>query len=251
MSEGRVEIVCVNAGEKFPDFYVQRLFNMLGRNFSRPFQLTCLTDRKRDLSSEIVQFDISSVAGKGWFNKLLMYNPEVFPYDEALYMDITLVIKEDLTYLVDYAKSLNKDMTAIRDWRRPVMNSCVQWVAKNHTLKTIWDVYASDKYPSFRTRGDQEFIYSVMEELGLLDKIGYFPDGHIQSYKVLREAHRESGEKFEKLWRETKVIKFHGVPRQIDILEPWNQFTNVTLRYPHHALKDWNFLKKEIQEWWR
>lgn len=251
MSEGTVEIVCVNAGEKFPDFYVQRLYNMLGRNFSRSFRLTCLTDRKRDVSQEIAQIDIRDFGARGPFNKVLMYNQEVFPYDEALFMDITLVIKDDLAYLVDHARGLNKDVIAIRDWRRPVLNSCVQWVTKNETLAKVWEVYKSGEHPEFRTKGDQFFVYSTLCALGLEDRIGYLPDGHIQSYKVLREAHRESREKFERLWKETRVIKFHGVPRATDILDPMQQFWNVTLRYPHHAFKDWNFLKKEIKEWWR
>lgn len=243
--------MCVNAGEKFPDLYVQRLYNMLGRNFSGPFRLTCLTDRKRDVSQEIAQIDIKEFGARGPFNKVLMYNQAVFPYDEALFMDITLVIKEDLAYLVDHARGLKKDMIGIRDWRRPIMNSCVQWVTKNEALRSVWEVYASDRFPEFRTKGDQFFVYNTLCALGLEDRIGYFPEGHIQSYKVLREANRESKKKFEQLWNETRIIKFHGVPRQTDVVDPWKQFWNVTVRYPHHALRDWNFLKKEIVEWWK
>ncbi len=245
-----VEIVCVNAGDKFPDVYVQRLHNMLGRKFSSPFRLTCFTDRKRDLSQEISQVDISSFAAHGPFNKVLLYNSTVFPYDEALFMDITLVIKEEISRYVDYAKSLRKDVVAIRDWRRPVMNSCVQWITKNDTLRQVWDVYDSGRYPEFRTKGDQFFTYSTLQALGLEHQIGYFPDGEIQSYKVLREAHRRSQAEFEELWASTKIIKFHGVPRQHEIISPWSQFWNVTVRYPHYALKDWGFLAKEVREWW-
>ncbi len=245
-----VEIVCVNAGDKFPDVYVQRLHNMLGRKFSLPFRLTCFTDRRRDVSSEIVQVDISAFSARGPFNKVLLYNPEVLPYDEALFMDITLVIKEEISGFVQYAKSLGKDVVAIRDWRRPVMNSCVQWVTRNDTLRQVWDVYDSDRYPEFRTKGDQFFTYRTLQALGLEDEIGYFPDGEIQSYKVLREANRESKEAFEKLWARTKIIKFHGVPRQHEIISPWLQFWNVTVRYPQFALKDWGFLAKEVREWW-
>jgi hypothetical protein len=247
----RVEIVCVNAGDKFPDYYVERLYNMLCRKFSRPFRLTCFTDRGRDVNDDIVQVDIAPFSAKGPFNKVLLYNPDVMPYDEALFMDITLVIKEELSGYVDYAKSLDKDLVAIRDWRRPVMNSCFQWITKNDTLRAVWDVYDSDKYPEFRTKGDQFFTYSTLQALGLEHEIGYFPDGEIQSYKVLREAHRESDAKFQELWAKTKVIKFHGMPRQHDIVSPWLQFWNVAVRHPQYVLKDWNFLKKEIEAWWR
>jgi hypothetical protein len=246
-----VEIVCVNAGEKFPDLYVQRLFNMLGRKFSLPFRLTCFTDRQRDVSSEIVQIDIRQFSARGPFNKVLLYNPDVMPYDEALFMDITLVIKEELSGYVDYAKSLGKDVVAIRDWRRPVMNSCFQWIAKNPTLRAVWDVYNSDAYPEFRTKGDQFFTYSTLQALGLEHQIGYFPDGEIQSFKVLREAHRESDHKFHELWAKTKVIKFHGMPRQHEVVNPLQRFWTTTVRYPQFAFKDWNFLVREIREWWK
>ncbi len=249
--EGRVEIVCVNAGDKFPDLYVQRLYNMLGRKFSLPFRLTCFTDRKRDVTSEVEQIDINAFAAKGPFNKVLLYNQDVMPYNEALFMDITLVIKEELSGYVAYAKGLNKDLVAIRDWRRPVMNSCFQWITKNETLKAVWDVYDSDQYPEFRTKGDQFFTYSTIQALGLEDKLGYFPDGEIQSYKVLREANRESKEKFQGLWAKTKVIKFHGMPRQHEVINPLMQLWVTTLRYPQYAFKDYAFLVKEIKAWWR
>src|SRR5690349_617658 len=246
-----VEIVCVNAGDKFPDLYVQRLYNMLGRKFSLPFRLTCFTDRKRDVSKEIIQIDIKQFSARGPFNKVILYNPEAMPYDEALFMDITLVIKEELSGYIAYAKALDKDLVAIRDWRRPVMNSCFQWITKNDTLRAVWDVYVSDNYPEFRTKGDQFFTYSTLQALGLEHEIGYFPDGEIQSYKVLREAHRESESKFQELWAKTKVIKFHGMPRQHEVIKPIQHFWTTTIRYPQFAIKDWNFLTKEIREWWR
>jgi len=251
MGEGRVEIVCVNAGDKFPDYYVERLFNMVGRNFSRAFQLTCFTDRKRDVSTEIQQVDISQLCQKGPFNKLLLYDPETMPYREALFLDITMAIKEDITHFVDHAKGLDKDLVAIHDWRRPVMNSCVQWITQSDTTRAVWDVYQSDQYPEFRVKGDQFFTYSTLGALGIEDNLGYFPKGQIQSYKILREAHRVSDEKFEELWRETKIVKFHGVPRATEILDPWKRITKVALRYPQWIHKDWNFLVKEIEEMWQ
>jgi hypothetical protein len=112
-------------------------------------------------------------------------------------------------------------------------------------------VYRSDKYPEFRTKGDQFFTYSTLQALGLEDRIGYFPDGEIQSFKVLREAHRESRAKFEQLWAKTKVVKFHGLPRQHEVLNPWQRFWKVTVRYPQYAAKDWGFLVDELRELWR
>lgn len=246
-----VEIVCVNAGDKFPDLYVQRLFNMLGRGFSRPFRLTCFTDRKRDVSQEVEQIDIREFKACGPFNKVLLYNAEVVPYEEMLYLDVTLFIKDDTAHLVEHARSLDADLVAIRDWRRPVMNSCVQWITKNDTLRAVWDVYRSDKFPEFRTKGDQFFTYSTLCALGLEERIGYFPDGEIQSFKVLREANRRSREQFQDLWKATKIVKFHGVPRQHEVIDPWKRFWNVTVRYPHHARSDWTFLVDETRERWR
>jgi hypothetical protein len=248
---GTTEIVCVNVGDKFPDVYVQRLHNMLGRKFSRPFRLTCFTDRRRDVSGEIRQIDVSAFRAQGPFNKVLLYNPDVMPYEEAFFLDVTLVIKEDLAGYPDYARALQKDVIAIRDWRRPIMNSCVQWIAKNDTLRAVWEVYKGEQYPEFRTKGDQWFTYNTLKALGLEERIGYFPDGEIQSFKVLREAHRESEHKFRDLWAKTKVVKFHGMPRQHEILSPWLRFWNVTVRYPKTAAKDWRFLVEEVRELWR
>jgi len=251
MDERPVEIVSVNVGDKFPDVYVQRLHSMLGRNFSRPFSFTCFTDRKRDVSSEICQIDIRHWNERGFFNKMVLYNDEEMPYDAALYLDITMVIKDDIAHLVDHAKSLGKDLVAVLDWKRPVMNSCVQWITKNDTTRAIWDLYTSDQYPEFRTRGDQEFTFDTLKALGLEGRLGYFPDGEIQSYKILRSANRASAAEARRLLEASKIVKFHGVPRQHEVIDPWLRITKVTMRYPHYAHRDWNFLVKEIKEWWQ
>lgn len=251
MSEGRVEIVCVNAGDKFPDYYVQRLYHMIERNFNRPFRLSCFTDRKRNISSEIEQIDISQHGETGFFNKMLLYNTKETPYDEMFFMDISLVIIDDITHLVDHAKKLDSDLVAIIDWKRPVMNSCVQWIKKNDTTDAIWDFYKSDKNPEFRTRGDQEFTFDALKTMRLEDRLGYFPEDEIQSYKILRSANRRSVEEAKDLLKRAKIIKFHGVPRATEILDPWQRFLKVSLRYPQHAFKDWNFLVEEIREWWQ
>ena len=245
------EIVCVSTGERFGDVYAQRLHNMLCRNFEAPFRLTCLTDRRRDLPSEVQQVDIKGFQEQGFFNKMLLYNPEVLPIDGMLYMDLSLAIKSDVSHLASYGRGLDKDLVVIHDWKRPVLNTCVQWITRNDTTKALWEFYKEGSHPEFRTRGDQEFVQDALDLLGLGDRIGYFEDGEIQSFKVLRAAHRRSDEAFRALWEKTKIVKFHGIPRQHHVLSPWQRFWNVTVRYPHYARKDWNFLVDEIREMWR
>ena len=60
MPSGELNLVCLMAGDGLSDDYVTRLHNMLSRHASRPFKLTCLTDRKRDLPAGVDSFDISS-----------------------------------------------------------------------------------------------------------------------------------------------------------------------------------------------
>ncbi|HXH62495.1 MAG TPA: hypothetical protein VNI20_14210 [Fimbriimonadaceae bacterium] len=247
----RTEIVCVNVGPQFPDYYVQRLFHMLERNFHEPFRLTCFTDRLRDLCGEIRQIDVRERALEGPFNKLLLYDQEVMPYDAALFMDVTLMIVGDVTHLASYAQRVNADLVAVPDWRRPVMNSSVQWITKNETLCEVWKAYDQGKHPEFCTKGDQYFTYSALCKMGLKDRIGYFPEGEIQSFKVLREAHRRSIGQFEDLWEVARIVKFHGTPRPHEVLDPWTRFYKVTLRYPQYAAHDWKFLLREIREHWR
>ncbi|MCH7945841.1 MAG: hypothetical protein IIC73_07495 [Armatimonadetes bacterium] len=251
MDQRPVEIVSVNVGGKFPDVYVQRLYSMLGRNFGRPFRFTCFTDRKRNLSSEICQIDIGHWNERGFFNKMVLYNDEEMPYDAALYLDITMVIKDDITHLVDYAASLDADLVVIRDWKYPAMNSCVQWITKNDTMRAVWDVYTSGHFPEFRTRGDQEFTFDALKALGLENRLGYFPDGEVQSYKVLRSANRNSAAEARRLLEASKIVKFHGTPRQHEVIHPWLRISKVAMKYPHYAAKDWNFLVREIREWWQ
>ena len=251
MSEKPVEIVCVNAGDKFPDVYVQRLYNMLGRNLTVPFRLTCFTDRRRDLSREIEQIDIGARGERGFFNKMLLYDSENFPAKECFYLDITLVIIRDITHLVDFARSTGSDLVCVRDWKRPVLNTCVQWIRHGETTRALWEFYKSGARPEYRTRGDQEFVFDALFDLGLSHAPAYFPSGEIQSFKVLRDANRESKAGFAELWSKASIVKFHGSPRQTDILDPWRRIFAVTMRYPHHALTDWPFLVDEVKTLWK
>ena len=131
------------------------------------------------------------------------------------------------------------------------MNSCVQWITQNDTTKAIWEHFLSGENPEFRVKGDQFFTYSTIQHLDLEHRLGYFPDNQIQSYKVLRSAHRRSQEEFEELYKLAKIVKFHGIPRATDILDTWRQIQKVSLRYPRYMFKDWNFLVEDIRKYWK
>ncbi len=246
-----LEVVCLNVGDQFPDLYVERLFNMLSRQVDEPFQLTCFTDRNRDLPSAIKQSDCSSWGYSGWFNKVKLFDIDEMPSSEFLYFDVSLVIRSNLRRLIDFAAKEPADLIAVRDWHYDVLNSCVMRITRSETSQTIWQAYRENEFADEKFPGDQNFIDAVIKRKGLTSQLQFFPSDFILSYKSLLKLHRRKPQEAAEMLKGGMILKFHGRPRMPDLLSPRAFLKSVTRRYPNWAFKDWMYLSDEVREHWR
>jgi len=161
-----------------------------------------------------------------------------------------MVVRESLDPLVDMARGHN--MVALRDWHYDCINSCIMWVEKGSITQAIWDEYArGTRFPDTVLHGDQDFTDAVLRMNHQKDRITYFPQEWIASYKDLLKIHRTDPEEACRLYTAARLIKFHGHPRQHELLNPVLCVQYLALRYPRYAWRDWGFLSKDIRQLWQ
>ena len=245
------QIVCLNVGSKYADFYVERLYNMLSRHVHGSFELTCFTDRKREISADIRQVDCSSWGYEGWFNKIKLFDVDEMPATEFYYFDMTLIIRSNLGKLFEFAQRSKADLVAVKDWNYDVLNSCVMRITRSEMSQVIWETFRDREYGEEKFAGDQNFIDAVIKRKKLESTVDYFPEELIVAYRSLLKLHRKDPVAAKEQLEQSAIVKFHGNPRMTDILSPLSFFKRITLRYPLWAIKDWMFLNNVVRENWR
>ena len=91
--------VCVCWGDKYPFEYVQKLYNMVQRNTTVEHKFIVFTDNVSmhgKLSPEIEIRKFFHHDYEGWWNKLQLFSPEADLVGENLYMDLDVVILENI-----------------------------------------------------------------------------------------------------------------------------------------------------------
>jgi hypothetical protein len=245
-------VVCLAVGDSLPDYYIERLYRMLSRHLkSQPVKLLCFTDRTRKISSEIEQRDCSDwndVKREGMrvtTQKLRLFDGVTVPYEEFFYFDLTLVVRNDLQRLVDYAQSRPEPLVIVKDWDYDSYNSCVMRI-KPEKLKIIYESFVAGQSYTQRIKGDQEFITRCLEANSLQKLVATFPVNEVASYKAARNLNRKDRAAAIQILEAASVVKFHGRPKPHELLDPVYNFLKIRLKHP----KDASFWVKELRQNW-
>jgi hypothetical protein len=252
-----LNIVCMLMGEDIPDIYVRRLASMLERHVHVPFRLHCITDRARPLPDGVCVIDSSSwkdMRREGMritTNKIRLFDPEWLPFEEFLYMDVTLVIQRDMKSLLDHCLNSPLDLITVRDWGYDTYNSCVMRIRKSAHLHKIYQMFQEGKTYKQHTPGDQDFVHACIRELGMQDRVGFFQPDHVVSFKMLRILHRKDPNKAYEQIRRATIVKFHGRDKMHLLLNPSYRFFKVVLRHLNTGARDASFWLTELRANWR
>jgi hypothetical protein len=243
-------------GEPYPDIYVTRLHSMLERNLHTPFVLHCITDRKRNFPAAVQTIDCSKwteMRRDGMrltTNKIRLLDPELFPFDEFLYLDVTLVIQSSMADLVEFAMASPKDLIIVKDWNYNCYNSCVMRIRRSEALGKVHQLFVEGKKFKFRNPGDQDFIHSAVCELGLQDRVEYFKPDHVVSWRNLRDINRKNPQAAYDAIAKGTIVKFFGRPKMHQLLDPVYCWTKIRLRRFRTGHRDSTFWKKELRKHW-
>ncbi len=237
-------IVCMAFGNvALADIYVTRLLEMLSRHCPLPFRLICYTDQARNVPVEIEQRDCSTWSEfdhegtPAFMRKLGLFNPAYIGFDEFLYLDLTLVIRQSMKELLDFALSAPEDLVIVKDWHYDCYNSSVMRI-RPKPMRFIYSAYlAGERFPQVLP-GDQDFIHGVVNDRRAQHRVALFPAACVVSFKALLRIGRRSPKLARRFTEQATVIKFHGRPRMHQAFDPVYHFFRIRLRdWAHGRLR--------------
>ncbi len=224
-------IVCIKWGDKFPPYYVNRLYAGVARSLQRPFRFVCFTEHPEGIREEVelhplpvVPFEeemvVAMTTGKrrGAWRKVTMMKPDLIGLDgPTLVMDLDVIVTGPLDDLFEHAPG---KVCMGREWRYKYTNqvgghgSVYRFEPGRHDY--LYTDFEQDVAGSIALRGEQKYISLTAHKLGDLE---YFPDGWISSFK--RKAIPKIPFNFfmePRLPRDCRVMCFHGDPKMEEAL---------------------------------
>ena len=216
-----ITVLCVRFGDLYGREYVERLRNMVSRNITVPYEFACLTDDKTPIEGVRTIFQKNAGYARQWWHKVHMFDPALPIDGRIIYFDLDVVINANVDKLISAASS---DFLGIRDFNRKfhpswrILNSSTMCWTHGSQSK-IWTDFKNNPALAMKLHGDQDWIWKIAKE-----KIKFFPDSWIQSYKwEIRNKSELTVINGERNFRETKssvdvhpeccVAVFHGDPK--------------------------------------
>jgi hypothetical protein len=247
-------VVTVQAGSRYPDHYVDRLYRMVARQAPGPVHFTCWTDDPRPgrFTPGVEVRDLSGWGLTGWFNKLRLFDREVTGEEPFLFLDLTLVVRAPLAPLLQAAPApgaREAALVAVADWNYPILNSSVMWVRPDARTERIWTDWLAGVHYLDHVAGDQNWIEAVMRTHAP-EALATWPTGLVVSYKKLRKGAARDPEGARRALDGSVILKFHGAPKPHEVLAPWRNLPATVLRHPTRP-RLWRFLAEELETHWR
>lgn len=223
-------VVCLKHGAKYSSQYVNVLYNMVKRHTTVPHKFVCFTENTDGIDSGIECLPLPNMkVTKGWWFKPLFFDPDLLPGGTRLFLDLDLVIFNNIDNLFTYQPG---KFCIIRDFNRfqqpnwNKMNSSVFRLDYNDQAH-VYKEFIRDPVLHIRQHhGDQDFIFSQVK-----NNFAFWPDEWIQSYKwemrgkpAMTRLHdgrnfMQPGEP--KILPDTSIAVFHGDPNPHNCIDDW------------------------------
>ena len=222
-----INFACVFYGDKYTFSYVINLYNMVERNLTSPYRFICFTDntvihKQKQFKGKDIEFrQFKRHDFNGWFNKLQLFSPDSNLEGNTLYMDLDVVIMQNIECFGYMGES--KNFIGMNDFNPTsgLFNSSImRFNNKYHNV--IWEQYLKRRTEFNSSHGDQEIITALIKNHK--DTIS-FPDEWTQSYKWLNrkgDRYHISKQTYEQD-PNAKVCVFHGSPNPHDSTQEWVQ----------------------------
>lgn len=193
-------------GDDFGETYVRRMFNMISRNVSVPFEFWCITDRNIEgINCFELPNDIASWHGR--LPKFYMHSYDM-PFDKGdriIFFDLDMIITANIDNMILYDGGFC-GVKAHSNKVHHVDGSLLSFVYGN--TEFLWEFVSENlEICSNYYRGNERWILR-----DLLDSYDYWQDifpNEFVSYKW----HCKN----KQLPSEAKIIQFHGKPKPHEI----------------------------------
>lgn len=214
-------IICMKWGDKFPAIYVNRLYGMIDRNITMPFNLYCFTDNGIGIRDEVKIRPLpnlnlpDNIPERGW-QKLSVFSDN-FGYlvGPVLFLDLDVLIVDN----IDSFFEITGDFIIAHDKKRPKKiegNSSVFRfnIGQNSDILDFFINHFNQIRKE--VRHEQAYLSREIHKKGILN---YWPDKWVPSFKYhcIPPLHKTF---FKKPFipKGAKIILFHGSPNPPDAL---------------------------------
>ena len=210
----KVNIVCMKWGTLYSPDYVNKLFCMVRRNLTKPFNFYCLTDDASGIRAEVIVKPLPEIyvpeknQVSPW-RKLSMFHKDLYGITgRTLFLDLDLVIINNIDELFDYTDKF----AIIENWTQKgqgIGNSSV-YCFNAGEYSFVLDAYNKNTEQAVSTHDNEQIFLSKQLE----SEIRFFPGTWFKSFK--RHCIAPGIMRFFKspiLYKEAKIIVFHGQPR--------------------------------------
>lgn len=221
-----LNVICVKHGTKYNHIHVNRLYNMVKRHLTMPFNFVCFTEDAREINSNIIIKPLPvNEQIQGWWWKPYIFKEGHFkPTDLNLFFDLDMVIIGNIDKLVSYELGYFvglQDVGRVFNKQDKLGSAVMRWSGTQ--FYNIWSTL--EKTSSLMKKyggGDQDYIWDLHK-----DRILFFPKLWIQSYKWEIRNKKDLIRIDNKLIfknvidpvidKETVVLAFHGTPEMEDV----------------------------------
>lgn len=232
LMESDIDCACVIHGTAYDWIYVDKLYSMLSRNFSRPVRLHVWTEHGRPVPAPYIKHALTDWPGiggprKSWWYKMQMFDPAHYR-GRLIYFDLDIVIVANLDWMLTLDP---QHFWAVRDFRHlfrgawhGINSSCMIW--HTETYEYVWQQFMTHNIQAVTRQypGDQDFLNATIE----IKHRRYLKESAIKSWRwqVL-----DGGMDFRKkvykrpdagsiIPPETAIMIFHGHPKPHEISDP-------------------------------
>jgi len=216
-----VNIICMKWGDKFSPYYVNRLFSMVQRNLTLPFNFVCFTENPSGLRKEINIKSLpelnlpSNIPERGW-RKLSVFQENFGGLKgKTLFLDLDVVIVSNIDEFFTYPG----EFLIAHDKKKPkrlIGNSSVFRFEIGKYPAVLKKFESNFETIRNEVRHEQAYLSREIYNYGDLD---FWPDAWVPSYKY------HCCPSWIKSWfakpyipENAKIIIFHGLPTPQDAI---------------------------------
>jgi alpha-N-acetylglucosamine transferase len=220
-----VNVVCLYWGNKYKTDYVNVLYNMVERNLTIPHKFIIYTDHvkmhKLVPGNNVEVRKLPFHTYDGWWNKLTLFSEEAKLEGTCLYLDLDVVILENIDCFFKYNIEKPEHFVGMNDFNKhtKLFNSSVMKFNNQIMTRYVWEEYLKDKKTFDRLQGDQNVISETIKKTPFFTS---FPDEWTFSAKWYdRDKPRFRKEEWTlELKSDAKIAVFHGKPNPHELINP-------------------------------
>ncbi len=237
------QVLCFKWGTKYGPEYVNRLYAMIARNITPPFELHCFTDDTNGINHSVICHDLPELGCEhpqnvpGKWRKTAMWGKDLDGLTgPALFVDLDSVIVSNIDDFFSYGDE--KDVILARNWLKPHLKLGQTTLFRYYIGAQPYMLEDFQKDPQGmgdKYRFEQHYVTNHLKV-----DIKFWPDKWVRHYRVhCLGGYIERYFKPAKLPEGAKVIAFPGEPNPQDaLLGQWTKHSPVS---PKQHLKNYFF----------